>query len=156
MLIAEEFHERITGIDPRSAVNRVPEVVIDLTYPDSPSNSIETIDSDLSDFVPTNRRRSHASSETPTAARATLDIDESAPSAPKRKRKRKDKDQDMNPDDVYKCPVCLEIVRHREPFSTKCGHVFCRQCIETAIISFQKCPLCQQKLTLAKTNRIFL
>ncbi|XP_034661767.1 E3 ubiquitin-protein ligase RNF4-like [Drosophila subobscura] len=149
MLIARRVHSG-------SAVNRVPEAVIDLTSLESPSNQIETIDFDLSDFVPTNRRRSHASSETPTAARATLDIDESAPSAPKRKRKDQDQDQDLNPDDVYKCPVCLEIARHREPLSTKCGHVFCRQCIEKAIITFQKCPLCQKKCTLAMTRRIFL
>ncbi|SPP82852.1 E3 ubiquitin-protein ligase RNF4 isoform X2 [Drosophila guanche] len=142
---------------PRAAIgrsiNRVPEAVIDLCTPDRSIVPTATIDLDDSDFVPTNRRRNHASSSTPTTARATLNIDDSAPSSPKRKRNEQNVSSN---EDVYKCPVCLECVRHREPVSTKCGHVFCRPCIETAIRTTHKCPMCNKKLTIRQTTRIYL
>ncbi|XP_034661764.1 E3 ubiquitin-protein ligase RNF4 isoform X2 [Drosophila subobscura] len=142
---------------PRAAIgrsiNRVPEAVIDLCTPDRSIVPTATIDLDDSDYVPTNRRRNHASSSTPTTARATLHIDDSAPSSPKRKRNEKNVSSN---EDVYKCPVCLDSVRHREPLSTKCGHVFCRPCIETAIRTTHKCPMCNKKLSIRQTTRIYL
>ncbi|BFF91301.1 uncharacterized serine-rich protein C215.13 [Drosophila madeirensis] len=142
---------------PRAAIgrtiNRVPEAVIDLCTPDRSIVPTATIDLDDSDFVPTNRRRNHASSSTPTTARATLHIDDSAPSSPKRKRNAQNVSSN---EDVYKCPVCLDSVRHREPLSTKCGHVFCRPCIETAIRATHKCPMCNKKLSIRQTTRIYL
>ncbi|XP_022211081.2 E3 ubiquitin-protein ligase RNF4-like isoform X2 [Drosophila obscura] len=137
---------------PRFAANRVPEAVIDLCTPNRPSIPIETIDLDASDIVPTNRRRNHASSSTPTTAGATSAVDDSGPSSPKRKPDA----QNVSTDDVYKCPVCLESVRQREPYSTKCGHVFCRECIQTAIRTTRKCPMCNKKLNLRQTSRIYL
>ncbi|XP_022210948.2 E3 ubiquitin-protein ligase complex slx8-rfp subunit slx8, partial [Drosophila obscura] len=136
----------------RTAVNRVPEAVIDLCTPHRPNIPTATIDLDDSDIVPTSRRRNHASSSTPTTARAVSVIDDCGPSSPKRKAKA----QNVSTDDVYKCPVCLESVRQREPSSTKCGHVFCRQCIQTAISTTHKCPMCNKKLSMRQTTRIYL
>ncbi|EDW27559.1 GL20345, partial [Drosophila persimilis] len=74
------------------------------------------------------------------------------PSSPMRKRN----DKKEHSEGAYKCPVCLEIVRHREPLLAKCGHVFCRQCIETVIRSSHKCPMCNMKQGIRDTMRIYL
>ncbi|XP_064555801.1 E3 ubiquitin-protein ligase COP1-like [Drosophila montana] len=58
-------------------------------------------------------------------------------------------------DDVYRCPVCFESVRGREPASTECGHVFCHACIVAAVRATKKCPLCNEKLTLRRIFRIY-
>uniref|UniRef100_A0A6P4FKC7 E3 ubiquitin-protein ligase RNF170-like n=1 Tax=Drosophila rhopaloa TaxID=1041015 RepID=A0A6P4FKC7_DRORH len=42
----------------------------------------------------------------------------------------------------FKCPLCLVNLHHREPMSTRCGHIFCGKCIETALKFAQKCPPC--------------
>ncbi|XP_034123164.1 uncharacterized protein LOC117580661 [Drosophila guanche] len=35
-----------------------------------------------------------------------------------------------SPDVGYQCPICLRAPRDHEPVATKCGHIFCRACIE--------------------------
>ncbi|KAG7218140.1 hypothetical protein INR49_020591, partial [Caranx melampygus] len=54
------------------------------------------------------------------------------------------------------CPVCLDSyteVRHqivdsgRLVVSTKCGHVFCSQCLRDALTSSHTCPTCRKRLT---------
>ena len=47
---------------------------------------------------------------------------------------------------LLKCPVCLEMMMN--PVRTKCGHTFCRHCIEIWIAEKGKkgkvsCPSCQ-------------
>lgn len=32
-----------------------------------------------------------------------------------------------HPEPRYECPICLLVLR--EPYQTKCGHIFCRDCI---------------------------
>ncbi|XP_002134067.2 E3 ubiquitin-protein ligase RNF125-like [Drosophila pseudoobscura] len=74
------------------------------------------------------------------------------PSSPMRKRN----DENEPSEGAYKCPVCLEIVCDREPLLTKCGHVFCRPCIETAIRYSHKCPRCNMEQDIHDTMRIYL
>ncbi|XP_017144678.1 E3 ubiquitin-protein ligase complex slx8-rfp subunit slx8 isoform X2 [Drosophila miranda] len=137
----------------RSAANRVPEAVIDLCTPIRQNIPIATIDlDDYNIATPPIRRRSYASSSTPTTACTTSDVVASDVSPPKRKRN----DQNQSSGEGYKCPVCLDCVRHREPTSTKCGHVFCRQCIEASIRSTHKCPMCNKKLSIRQVTRIYL
>ncbi|XP_026850577.1 uncharacterized protein DDB_G0271670 isoform X2 [Drosophila persimilis] len=137
----------------RSAANRVPEAVIDLCTPIRQNVPIATIDlDDYTIATPPSRRRSYASSSTPTTACTTSDVVASGVSPPKRKRN----DQNQSSGEGYKCPVCLDCVRHREPSSTKCGHVFCRQCIETSIRATHKCPMCNKKLSIRQVTRIYL
>ncbi|KAH8359833.1 hypothetical protein KR093_009082, partial [Drosophila rubida] len=50
--------------------------------------------------------------------------------------------KDKSTEDSYRCPVCLDSVRQREPCTTRCGHIFCKSCIENAVRSTRKCPLC--------------
>ncbi|EDW85048.2 uncharacterized protein Dwil_GK14441 [Drosophila willistoni] len=75
------------------------------------------------------------------------------PSPPKRTC---DSANNSQQDNSYRCPVCLESASQREPTSTKCGHVFCKVCIQSAIQSSHKCPICNKKLTARQTFRIYL
>lgn len=44
------------------------------------------------------------------------------------------------------CPICLESVKERDPISTMCGHVFCKACIQAAMLTVKKCPMCKKNL----------
>nr|XP_016935957.2 uncharacterized protein LOC108014373 [Drosophila suzukii] len=130
----------------RSARNRAPDAVIDLCTPDGARRRLETHTNDSPTIH--NRR--------PVLARRienspVVDLDDVSPP------KRAHRDPELSQrEDAYKCPVCMEGVRDREPVSTKCGHVFCRECIQTAISSTHKCPMCNKKLTARQYNRIYL
>ncbi|XP_043642418.1 LON peptidase N-terminal domain and RING finger protein 3 [Drosophila teissieri] len=76
---------------------------------------------------------------------------DSSEDVPPNKRMRSDSGDSYVP---YNCPVCLEDVREREPVSTNCGHVFCKDCIERAVATGRMCPLCG--LDEPEFHRIFL
>lgn len=44
------------------------------------------------------------------------------------------------------CSICLDSYLRRQPTSTICGHVFCKECITAAIRASHNCPLCRKKL----------
>lgn len=44
------------------------------------------------------------------------------------------------------CPICLESVKGRNPVSTMCGHIFCKNCIVLSMRSAKKCPMCKRNL----------
>ena len=46
-----------------------------------------------------------------------------------------------------KCPVCLESPLNNTPASTKCGHVFCKDCIVMSLKNSKKCPICKRFCT---------
>ncbi|KAL2508058.1 RING/U-box superfamily protein [Forsythia ovata] len=54
----------------------------------------------------------------------------------------------------FTCPVCMGPLV--EEISTKCGHIFCKACIKTAIAAQSKCPTCRRKITMKDTIRIYL
>ncbi|XP_022847206.1 E3 ubiquitin-protein ligase RNF4-like [Olea europaea var. sylvestris] len=54
----------------------------------------------------------------------------------------------------FSCPVCMGPLV--EEVSTKCGHIFCKACIKTAIAAQSKCPTCRRKITMKDTFRIYL
>ncbi|XP_069600963.1 E3 ubiquitin-protein ligase RNF4 [Ranitomeya imitator] len=59
------------------------------------------------------------------------------------------------------CPICMdgysEIVQSgRLIVSTKCGHIFCSQCLRDSIKSMAKCPTCRQKLTAKQYHPIYI
>ncbi|KAI7984098.1 E3 ubiquitin-protein ligase TRIM21 [Camellia lanceoleosa] len=55
---------------------------------------------------------------------------------------------------TFSCRACLGPLV--EEISTRCGHIFCKSCIETAIAAQGKCPTCRRKITFKDTIRIYL
>ena len=57
----------------------------------------------------------------------------------------------------WSCPICLEPkTAVNEIMSTTCGHVFCGNCIRSAVRIHKKCPTCRKKLTAKQFHKIFL
>ncbi|XP_030594644.1 E3 ubiquitin-protein ligase RNF4 [Archocentrus centrarchus] len=59
------------------------------------------------------------------------------------------------------CPVCLdgysEIVgSSRLVVSTRCGHVFCSQCLRDALASSHTCPTCRKRLTHRQYHPLYI
>ncbi|XP_061541133.1 RING finger protein 4 isoform X2 [Phycodurus eques] len=59
------------------------------------------------------------------------------------------------------CPVCMdsysEIVESgRLVVSTKCGHVFCSQCLRDALRRSLTCPTCRKRLTSRQYHPIYI
>lgn len=55
---------------------------------------------------------------------------------------------------TFICAICIdEIV---EATSTKCGHIFCKTCIDAALDTQKKCPTCRRKLKVKDTFRVYL
>ncbi|XP_021834157.1 E3 ubiquitin-protein ligase RNF4-like isoform X2 [Prunus avium] len=54
----------------------------------------------------------------------------------------------------FTCAICIgQLI---EETSTKCGHIFCKKCIEKAIATQHKCPTCRHKLRKRDILRIYL
>ncbi|XP_029448060.1 E3 ubiquitin-protein ligase RNF4 isoform X2 [Rhinatrema bivittatum] len=59
------------------------------------------------------------------------------------------------------CPICMdgytEIVQSgRLIVSTKCGHVFCSQCLRDALRNVSSCPTCRKKLNHKQYHPIYI
>ncbi|XP_010552044.1 PREDICTED: LON peptidase N-terminal domain and RING finger protein 3-like [Tarenaya hassleriana] len=54
----------------------------------------------------------------------------------------------------FTCPICM--CPFTQETSTKCGHIFCKECIKMAISSQGKCPTCRKKVTARDLIRVFL
>ena len=54
-----------------------------------------------------------------------------------------------------KCAVCLHELGGRLG-ATTCGHVFCEDCIQTAVRAQHRCPICRTKLTLRQIHPLYL
>lgn len=54
---------------------------------------------------------------------------------------------------INDCPVCLEPPTNAR--MTQCGHVFCDDCLKRSLIVTKSCPYCKQKMTIAKSFRIY-
>ncbi|XP_069029384.1 E3 ubiquitin-protein ligase RNF4 isoform X3 [Embiotoca jacksoni] len=59
------------------------------------------------------------------------------------------------------CPVCLDsyseiIESGRLVVSTKCGHVFCSQCLRDALTSSHTCPTCRKRLTHRQYHPLYV
>ncbi|KAK4756546.1 hypothetical protein SAY87_006673 [Trapa incisa] len=57
-------------------------------------------------------------------------------------------------DSSFSCPICMGPLV--EETSTRCGHIFCKACIRTAITAQPKCPTCRKKVTVRGLIRVFL
>ncbi|KAE8076289.1 hypothetical protein FH972_014951 [Carpinus fangiana] len=55
---------------------------------------------------------------------------------------------------IFSCAICMgQLI---EETSTKCGHIFCKKCIEVAIATQHKCPTCRHKLRKRDIFRVYL
>lgn len=54
------------------------------------------------------------------------------------------------------CAVCFESVLNRPVACTKCGHLFCKQCIEGAVRRFGFCPTCNQAAEISDLRTMYL
>ncbi|TST60402.1 Selenoprotein T2 [Bagarius yarrelli] len=59
------------------------------------------------------------------------------------------------------CPVCMDayaeiIESGRLMVSTKCGHLFCSQCIRDSLARAHNCPTCRKKLTTKQYHPIYI
>ncbi|WCJ38015.1 RING/U-box superfamily protein [Euphorbia peplus] len=55
---------------------------------------------------------------------------------------------------TFNCPICM--APFVEETSTKCGHIFCKNCIKSAMKVQAKCPTCRKKVTAKELIRVFL
>ncbi|XP_060646903.1 uncharacterized protein LOC132784982 [Drosophila nasuta] len=142
---------------PSVVIGRFPisDSVIDLCTPEAPRRVEGFINLEDSYEPPVRvNRRGARRSFVPADDAELIDL---TPSPPKRSRSTaKDDTNTSVSEDLYKCPVCLESVRQREPCTTRCGHIFCKDCIEAAVRSTRKCPLCNKKLSIRQLLRIYL
>ncbi|XP_037250736.1 E3 ubiquitin-protein ligase RNF4 [Falco biarmicus] len=65
------------------------------------------------------------------------------------------------PSGTVSCPICMdgysEIVQSgRLIVSTKCGHVFCSQCLRDSLRNASSCPTCRKKLTHRQYHPIYI
>ena len=51
------------------------------------------------------------------------------------------------------CSICLDNIE--EPWSTNCGHIYCKECILAAIDATHRCPLCKKNLQRQDAHRLF-
>ncbi|XP_072718438.1 E3 ubiquitin-protein ligase RNF4-like [Ciconia boyciana] len=70
------------------------------------------------------------------------------------------RDSDV-PSGTVSCPICMdgysEIVQSgRLIVSTKCGHVFCSQCLRDSLRNANSCPTCRKKLTHRQYHPIYI
>lgn len=74
------------------------------------------------------------------------------------KGKCDDEDDDKISRDCTICMVSFKQLMNKgvELHSTPCGHIFCKECINSALAIYTRCPICNEELLPGQTTRIFL
>lgn len=65
--------------------------------------------------------------------------------------KNNDNTDDSDDDEI--CGICLNEIPENDIGVTKCGHVYCYQCIKTIIIQRHQCPVCRKNIN---QNELFM
>jgi SNF2 family DNA or RNA helicase len=60
---------------------------------------------------------------------------------------------EVNEDEEEVCGICLGVITGEDVGVTKCGHIYCYQCLKDFIVSNPKCPMCSKPV---KKEDIFL
>mmetsp|Transcript_6606 Transcript_6606/g.20780 ORF Transcript_6606/g.20780 Transcript_6606/m.20780 type:complete len:88 (-) Transcript_6606:298-561(-) len=55
-----------------------------------------------------------------------------------------------------KCPVCGDILVDKKLLSTKCGHVFCDDCLTKFMESKKHCPSCNAKCDSRDLRQVYI
>lgn len=64
--------------------------------------------------------------------------------------------KDSIEEDRFKCPTCLKKMEVYRIWSIKCGHCYCKICINNIIGKTQKCALCSKPYKTSDKRRILL
>lgn len=56
----------------------------------------------------------------------------------------------------FECSICFESLDNQDISTTPCGHLFCSDCIGTAVRNRKACPLCQKPVQLNGLRRLYL
>ncbi|XP_030418943.1 E3 ubiquitin-protein ligase RNF4 [Gopherus flavomarginatus] len=72
-----------------------------------------------------------------------------------------DETASSRPSGTVSCPICMdgysEIIQSgRLIVSTKCGHVFCSQCLRDSLRNANSCPTCRKKLNHKQYHPIYI
>lgn len=58
---------------------------------------------------------------------------------------------------MLKCCICLHFASIDTPLSaTKCGHIFCKECLDASLSHSKQCPMCRKTITKNSYHRLFL
>jgi SNF2 family DNA or RNA helicase len=95
-----------------------------------------------------NRLRKTASKETDMKKKAEFELDLNGDkSVMDLLNEMDDSDSDSeNEEDEDICGICYDEIPENDVGVTKCGHIFCYECLKIAISQYHKCPMCQKKL----------
>jgi SNF2 family DNA or RNA helicase len=55
--------------------------------------------------------------------------------------------EELDEEDKDNCPICLNEITGDDVGVTKCGHLFCYECIKVNIVKQPKCPTCTKPIT---------
>ncbi|XP_011066626.1 PREDICTED: uncharacterized RING finger protein C548.05c-like [Acromyrmex echinatior] len=54
------------------------------------------------------------------------------------------------------CPICFEALSSKlKPYTTRCGHLFCLECLQTFLQTAKKCPTCKTTIALKSCTRLY-
>ncbi|XP_018407707.1 PREDICTED: E3 ubiquitin-protein ligase RNF4-like [Cyphomyrmex costatus] len=54
------------------------------------------------------------------------------------------------------CPICFEVLSSKlKPYTTRCGHLFCSECLQTFLRTAKKCPTCKATVALRSCTRLY-
>ncbi|KAL6439211.1 hypothetical protein ACFW04_003857 [Cataglyphis niger] len=54
------------------------------------------------------------------------------------------------------CPICLETLSSSlKPTTTRCGHLFCENCLKESIKKYKHCPTCKTTIKLKSCIRVY-
>ena len=62
------------------------------------------------------------------------------------KTKKETDDSDSDSDEVEECGICMDDIPEDNIGVTKCGHIFCYDCLKTILNTAHKCPYCNRSL----------
>ncbi|XP_033633551.1 E3 ubiquitin-protein ligase RNF4-like [Asterias rubens] len=165
------------GQTTRSSSRLISSEIVDLTCTDTPPVVLQPVRSRRTRHIRQARLNSPYSSssditidsdgENEVVHNEIIDLQISPPVSVNRTLPWTEHAEDMPPTEEspcrkeVKCPVCMESeTRIRANglrlTSTICGHIFCNQCIRSAIGNQHRCPTCRTKLTMRQIHPIFL
>lgn len=57
-------------------------------------------------------------------------------------------EQEDEDNDAETCGICMSIIPEDDIGVTKCGHIYCYECLKSVIIKYKRCPMCNNPLEI--------